>query len=102
VRKAIQRMKPRAMLFIHGEKDSYIPVQQSRLLYALAAQPKFLWIAPGARHNQAVVLHPERYDRLTIGFFDQYLAGLPARQPRESPGEYAPATAPEPSPAVAG
>jgi pimeloyl-ACP methyl ester carboxylesterase len=84
VRKAIQRMKPRPMLFVHGEKDSYLPVQQSRLLYALAAQPKFLWIAPGARHNQAVVCHPERYARLTIDFFDQYLAGRPAGRPERT------------------
>jgi pimeloyl-ACP methyl ester carboxylesterase len=76
VRKAIQRMTPRPVLFIHGEKDSYLPVEQSRLLYALAAQPKHLWIAPAARHNQAVLLHPELYARLTVGFFDRYLAGL--------------------------
>jgi pimeloyl-ACP methyl ester carboxylesterase len=76
VRKAIQRMTPRPVLFIHGEKDSYLPVEQSRLLYALAAQPKHLWIAPGARHNQAVLLHPELYARLTVGFFDRCLAKL--------------------------
>jgi pimeloyl-ACP methyl ester carboxylesterase len=76
VRKAIQRMTPRPMLFIHGEKDSYLPVEQSRLLYALAAQPKHLWIAPGARHNQAVALHPELYAKVTAGFFDRYLAKL--------------------------
>jgi uncharacterized protein len=74
VRKAIVRMTPRAVLFIHGEKDSYLPTEQSRRLYALAAQPKYLWIARGARHNQAVVLHPEFYERLTTGFFDRYLA----------------------------
>lgn len=74
VRKAIKRMTPRPMLFIHGEKDSYLPVEQSRRLYALAGQPKTLWIAPGARHNQAVVHHPEFYMRLTTVFFDRYLA----------------------------
>lgn len=76
VRKAVARMTPRPALFIHGEKDSYLPVEQSRLLYALAPQPKFLWIATGARHNQAVLVDPKRYARLTTGFFDQYLAGL--------------------------
>jgi len=78
VRKAIQRMEPRPILFIHGEKDSYLPVEiSSRRLYALAGQPKYLWIAPGARHNQAVVRHGEFYTRLTIAFFHRYLAGLP-------------------------
>lgn len=74
VRKAIQRMRPRPMLFIHGEKDSYLPLEQSRRLYVLAGQPKHFWIAPGARHNQAVVLHPEAYASLTTRFFDRYLA----------------------------
>ncbi len=89
VRKAIQRMTPRPVLFIHGEKDSYLPVEQSRLLYALAGQPKHLWISPGARHNQAVLLHPELYARLTVGFFDRYLAGLrpePAEVSKRSNG----------------
>ncbi|MFQ5807723.1 MAG: alpha/beta hydrolase [Phycisphaerae bacterium] len=76
VRKAIQRMTPRPTLFIHGEKDSYLPVEQSRLLYALAAQPKFLWVAPDARHNQAVAVHPELYTRLTVDFLDRHLAAL--------------------------
>lgn len=74
VRKAIMHMTPRPILFIHGEKDSYLPVEQSRRLYALAAQPKALWIAPGARHNQAVIHHPEFYCGLTKGFFDRHLA----------------------------
>jgi pimeloyl-ACP methyl ester carboxylesterase len=84
VRKAIQRMTPRPMLFIHGEKDSYLPVEQSRLLYALAAQPKQLWIAPGARHNQAVVLHADLYAQVTVNFFDRHLADL-APEPRRIP-----------------
>lgn len=76
VRKALRRMAPRPMLFIHGEKDSYLPVEQSRLLYALAGQPKYLWVAAGARHNQGVICHPELYARLTTAFFDRYLARL--------------------------
>lgn len=77
VRKAIAAMQPRPMLFIHGAKDSYLPVEQSRKLYALAGQPKYLWVAPQARHNQAAIVHPEFYARLTVGFFDRYLARLP-------------------------
>lgn len=73
VRKTIRRMTPRPMLFIHGEKDSYLPVEQSRRLYALAGQPKYLWVAPGARHNQAVIRHPEFYERLTTAFFERHL-----------------------------
>ncbi|MEW6250460.1 MAG: alpha/beta fold hydrolase [Planctomycetota bacterium] len=81
VRKAIRRMTPRPLLFIHGEKDSYLPVEQSRRLYALAPQPKSLWIAPEAKHNQAVAHHPDLYAELTTSFFDEYLARVPASRP---------------------
>ena len=87
VRKAIMRMKPRSIFFIHGERDSYLPVEQSRLLYTLAAQPKCMWIAPGARHNQAAILHPELYARLTTEFFDRHLAHLPPAE-RNKPVEH--------------
>lgn len=78
VRKAIQRMTPRPIFFIHGEKDSYLPVEQSCKLYALAGQPKYLWVALGARHNQAVVRHPDLYATLTLRFFNRHLASHPA------------------------
>lgn len=96
VRKALAAMTPRPMLFIHGEKDSYLPVEQSRRLYALAGQPKFFWVAPEARHNQAVVVHPETYARLTVSFFDRYLARTEApayADAREPPSAAAPRAA---------
>jgi pimeloyl-ACP methyl ester carboxylesterase len=75
VRKALTRMLPRPILFIHGARDSHIPVQQSRLLYAQAAQPRYLWIVPGAKHNQSVDVAAEEYSRHTVEFFDRYLGG---------------------------
>lgn len=94
VRKSIARMSPRAMLFIHGEKDSYLPVEQSRRLFALAGQPKFVWIAPGARHNQAAVLHAEQYARITVSFFDRHLARRePAAAAQPAAGTATPAAA---------
>lgn len=85
VLKVIRRMKPAPIFFIHGEKDSYIPVEQSRQLYTLAGQPKYFWVADGARHNQAAVLHPETYARLTVRFFDQHLARIAPQAPPTSP-----------------
>lgn len=77
VRKTLMRMISRPILFIHGERDSYIPVEQSRLLYALAPQPKYLWIVRGAKHNQSVTVQPVEYARRTVQFFDRYLARQP-------------------------
>jgi len=74
VHKAIARMMPRPVLLIHGERDSYIPEEQSRQLYAIASQPRYLWIVPRAKHNQAVILQPEEYASRTVDFFDRFLA----------------------------
>ncbi len=76
VRKAIAKLGPRPMLFIHGEKDSYIPVAQSQILYDRALGPKTLWMVPGAKHNRAVSVRPEEYAQRVIAFLDEYLAVL--------------------------
>ena len=78
VRKAIPKLGRRPILLIHGEKDSYIPIVQSQLLYDLARGPKYLWIVPGAKHNQGVVLNPREYGRRIVGFLDEHLAAAPA------------------------
>ena len=36
VRKALVRLGPRPILLIHGERDGFIPVSQSQLLFDLA------------------------------------------------------------------
>jgi pimeloyl-ACP methyl ester carboxylesterase len=74
VRRAVHGMLPRPMLFIHGKRDSYIPVEQSQILYAQAPQPRYLWIVPEARHNQSVAVQPVEYARRTVEFFDRFLA----------------------------
>jgi len=76
VRKAIVRMSPRPMFFVHGERDSYIRAEQTRFLYALAPQPKFLWIVPSAKHNQSVVVAPDAYRVRAVAFFEQFLTGI--------------------------
>jgi pimeloyl-ACP methyl ester carboxylesterase len=75
VRKALMRMSPRPIFFVHGQKDSYIPFEQTQMLYDLAAEPKYIWVVPGAKHNQAVIAEPAEYARRTVAFFDRYLAG---------------------------
>ncbi|MBI4578145.1 MAG: alpha/beta fold hydrolase [Planctomycetes bacterium] len=79
VRKALRGMSPpRPILFIHGERDSYIPVEQSQLLYEAAPGPKSLWVVPGAKHNQCVIVRPEYYALRTVSFFGEYLAAVPS------------------------
>ncbi len=74
IRKALARNAGKPMFMIHGQRDSYIPVQQAQKLFDLAGEPKSLWIVPGARHNQPVAVAPEQYAVRTVQFFEQYLA----------------------------
>ncbi len=73
VRKGVKRLRRRSMLFIHGEKDSYIPIQQSQSLYELAKGPKEIWIVSNAKHNQSVTIAPDAYGRRITQFFDKHL-----------------------------
>lgn len=96
--KALRSMTvSKPILFIHGERDSYIPVEQSQLLYDLAPGPKSLWVVPGAKHNQSVVVRPEYYGRRTVAFFDEHLGhtAAPVDEPacRDTPAGEASADA---------
>lgn len=75
VRKALRNMRPRPMFFIHGQRDSYIREDQTRMLHGLAPCPKYLWVVPEAKHNQSVVVEPRQYAARTIAFFRRHLAG---------------------------
>jgi uncharacterized protein len=51
---SVQAVSPIPLLFIHGERDSVVPVEHSKRLYARAAEPKEIWVLPDAGHIQAV------------------------------------------------
>jgi pimeloyl-ACP methyl ester carboxylesterase len=80
VRRALKDMQPRPIFFIHGQKDSYIREDQTRLLYADAPSPKYLWIVEDAKHNQSVVVSPGQYAARTIAFFKKHLADEPVAE----------------------
>ncbi len=78
VRKALAKMVSCPILFIHGQKDSYIRPNQADFLYGAAGEPKELWIVPHAKHNQSVVVAPEEYASRTVAFFRTYLTDADA------------------------
>ncbi len=47
----IQKISPRPLLLIHGEKDDLVPVEHAYRLYEKAGEPKELVIIPGAGHR---------------------------------------------------
>jgi uncharacterized protein len=86
VRKALRDMAGRPIMFIHGGRDSYIRQEHSELLYENAAEPKYLWIVPQAKHNQAVIVAREEYAARTIAFFAKHLAGESVNEQELSAG----------------
>lgn len=46
------RIAPTPLLVVHGDRDSYFPVDSARRLFDAAAQPKTLWVEPGFGHAE--------------------------------------------------
>lgn len=73
VEKAVSRFtKP--ILMIHGEGDTYIKPEMAKALFDRAAGPKEFWLVPNAKHNQAISIAEEEYQRRIVEFFDKNLA----------------------------
>ncbi len=60
------------MLFIHGDKDTFVPTWMVYPLYEAKPQPKQLWIAPGSEHAFAYRDHREEYIKKVEAFVGKY------------------------------
>ena len=67
----VGRITPRPILFVHGDKDQYLPDFDE--LYQAAQMPKELWRVPEAGHTTASQLYPEEHARRVVEFFNRYL-----------------------------
>ena len=56
------------MLFIHGEKDTFVPTAMVHRLYEAKPGDKELWIAPGSGHARSFYDHPLEYT-MKVGQF---------------------------------
>ncbi len=61
------------ILFIHGEKDMYIPKRMSEEMYMEKNINKWLYIVPGARHAQSLKENPEMYETQVNRFLKEIL-----------------------------
>lgn len=64
-------ISPRAILFIHGDQDKYLPDFDD--LYQAARQPKEVWRLPDIGHTNASQFYPEEHSRRVIDFFKRNL-----------------------------
>lgn len=85
VRKSMRKLRNTPIFFIHGQKDSYIQPNHTRALFALSQRPRYLWIVPGAKHNQSAIVDPQRYAGRTVGFFRKFLADQPPQHETMEP-----------------
>jgi fermentation-respiration switch protein FrsA (DUF1100 family) len=60
------------ILFIHGTKDSQIPVEHSKILHKNAPNSQ-LWLVQGADHGMSYSNNPEEYKKRVMEFFDKHL-----------------------------
>jgi pimeloyl-ACP methyl ester carboxylesterase len=64
----------RPILFIAGEYDRLMPVGDVTRIFEAAAEPKQLWVVPGAWHAKCREAAGLEYDTKLIGFFQRNLA----------------------------
>ena len=68
-RKALQKIHPRPILFIHGAGDHSIPHENSIRLHENYKDHSELWTVPNADHVQGYRLNREEYTRRVVQFF---------------------------------
>ncbi|HEX9061695.1 MAG TPA: alpha/beta fold hydrolase [Clostridia bacterium] len=74
IKKAVGQISPKPILFIHGEKDSIIPCECTKLLFdEHAKEPKDYWLVPSSHHLTAYVLYPAEYSGKVLEFFGKYI-----------------------------
>lgn len=61
------------MLFIHGDKDDYVPTWMVYDLYEAKPEPKELWVVPEADHATSYLLNREAYTEKVKQFTDRYI-----------------------------
>jgi len=68
-RKALKRIYPRPVLFIHGDRDYSIPYENSMRLHEAYKKHSKLWTVSNADHVESYRLHREEYTRRVVQFF---------------------------------
>ena len=62
------------VLLIHGDRDSQIPVENSKVLYEASDKNLTeLWLVEGADHGYSYASNPDKYEKRVLEFFDEHL-----------------------------
>lgn len=63
----------RPILFIHGNKDTFVPTKMVYTNYHADHSPKELWVVPGAKHAKSFATHPKAYQEHVAKFLNKYI-----------------------------
>ena len=66
------------ILFIHGQADSFVPVEMTMQNYEACASSKRVLIVPGANHGMSYFLDREGYEAAVKAFFREQETGVDA------------------------
>jgi fermentation-respiration switch protein FrsA (DUF1100 family) len=58
------------MLFIHGDKDTFVPTEMVYRLYDAKPEPKMLWVVPGVGHALSYKTHQAEYTKKVHDFLE--------------------------------
>lgn len=70
---AVAKIAPRPLLIIGGSADEIVSEAVVRRVFAAAAEPKQLWIIPGARHGEYPLAAGKAYGDRLVAFFSHSL-----------------------------
>lgn len=71
----IKTISPRPILILHGTADDTIGFHHAERLFAAAGEPKELYAAEGADHDNVYSSDPAEYERRVLNFLGIYLRG---------------------------
>ncbi|MCG3209091.1 MAG: hypothetical protein FOGNACKC_02710 [Anaerolineae bacterium] len=69
----VARISPRAVLLVQGEADTVVNPGHARRLFEAAAEPKQLYLVPGAGHGEVFSADPAGFEQQVVPFLDKYL-----------------------------
>jgi pimeloyl-ACP methyl ester carboxylesterase len=68
----VSRVAPAGIFFMQGGSDPYVPLTDARRLFALAGEPKQIWVEPAAGHREIELHAPADYVPQALDFFDRF------------------------------
>ena len=71
------------ILFVHGDADTFVPVDMTYQNYAAARVPKRLLIVEGAEHGRSYINNQAAYEEAVLAFFADFDSGEPTEEAKK-------------------